>query len=607
MRILILAILFFQTFVGFAQPGVAPEVVKNGKSYYEHKVEAGNTLWGLQRIYGVDVETIVAENPSLSEGMKTGQIIFIPKLPSSEVKEEVLSNYKVKSSETLYGLSKKFNTTVDHLIELNPELSEGLKKGQTLKVPGDYKEENEEVEIVDDQPEVKEEVPNPFTVESNEEDENGVKETVEISFSDSIIRHSVLAHETMYSISKRFMVSIDEIMKENNLKSSSVKEGQILIIPVKSEKIERVKIRKVPDNLNTNVTGAIDFIEKDEYTIALFLPFFLEYGKGYSEYVADLSTQFYMGAMLAVDTLEAKGLKAKIHVFDTRNDSITIANLLKNNIFDKVDLIIGPLLGNNINQVATFCKSRQIRMVCPVSSDSDVLENNPYFYSAVPSNISLMNGLANFMIKNYAKDNIVLIKPTDKKSLPLYEAFRKAFNEAQISGTRPHLIETNIESFNTYIKRGVNTRFVVPSIDKSTSMKFMNNLNRSAFRSNADDLFVYGTKEWVNFTDINNVYKNKYNFHFPSPNHLDYYEENVVGLNKVYRSLYKTDLTKMAVQGYDVLLYFSSLFFLMDKKPHLIMNDFSMKAISNADGQENSHVFIIEQDDFNLLNVGASD
>jgi len=606
MRLLILSILIFQAFIGFAQPGVAKEVVKNGKSYYEHKVEAGNTLWGLQRMYGVNVETIVAENPSLTEGIKTGQIVFIPKVVNTKVEEEVYSDYKVKSSETLYGLSKKFNTTVDRLIELNPELAtEGLKKGQSIKIPGIYKEEVETTEVVkEEKKEIKEEVPNPFIVESTEE--NGVKESVKITFSDSTIRHSVLAHETMYSISKRFMVSIDEIMKVNGLTSSSVKEGQILIIPVKSEKIEKVGVGKVPEKGKTNVAGSIDFSAKDEYTIALFLPFFLDYGSGYSEYVADLSTQFYMGAMLAVDTLEAKGLKAKIHVFDTRNDSITIANILKNSIFDKVDLVIGPLLGENINQVATFCKKNRIRMVCPVASDSDVLENNPYFFSAVPSNISLMNGLASFMVKNYPKDNIVLVKPTDNKSLPMYEAFRKAFNETPFTGNRPHLVETTIESFNTYIKKGVNTRFVVPTIDKSSAMKFMNNLNRSAFRSNSDDLFVYGTKEWVNFTDINNVYKNKYNFHFPSPNHLDYYEDQVVGLNRVYRSKYKTDLTKMAVQGYDVMLYFSSLFFLKKTHTHLIMNEFKMKPISDGDGQENFNVFIIEQDNFNLLKVGTS-
>ena len=604
MRILLLSTILLISFFGFSQPGVAKEVVKNGKNYYEHTVEAGNTLWGLQRMYNVDVETIVAENPQLTDGIKVGQIVFIPKSTKVKVEEEVYSDYKVKNSETLYGLSKKFNTTVDRLIELNPELSEGLKKGQTLKVPGKIKEEVEEDGQVVKQPEVKEEIPNPFIVEPTEE--NGVKEPVKISFSDSIVRHSVLAHETMYSISKRFMVSIDEIMKKNGLTSSSVKEGQILIIPVKSERIEKVEIRKVPENVKASVDKRNGLAEKDEYNIALFLPFFLEYGTGYSEYVADISTQFYMGAMLAVDSLEAKGLRAKLHVFDTRNDSITIAKLLKNPVFDNMDLVIGPLLGENVNQVATFCKSKRIRMVCPVGSDADVLENNPYFYSAVPSNITLMNGLAEFVVKNYSKDNIVLVKPNDKKSLPLYEAFRKAYNETSASGTKPHLIETDIESFNAYIKRGVNNRFIIPTVDKSSAMKFMNNLNRSAFKSKADDLFVYGTKEWVNFTDINNVYKNKYNFHFPSPNHLNYFDEKVVSLNRIYRARYKTDITKMAVQGYDVMVYFSSSFFLNQKAPHLIMNDFYMKSISDTDGTENTNVFIVEQEDFDLINVGKS-
>lgn len=603
MRIILVLILVAQVFVGFSQPGVAKELEIKGKKYYEHSVEAGNTLWGLQRMYGVDVETIVAENPELKDGIKTGQKLLIPRIETKTDEPEVYSDYKVKNSETLYGLSKKFNTTVDRLIELNPELSEGLKKGQSIKVPGNYNDE-ESTEIIEKVEEKEEVVPNPFVVETEERD--GTKESVKITFSDSTIRHSVLAHETMYSISKRFMVSIDEIMKKNGLTSSTVKEGQILIIPVKNERIERVDIKKVPDNISKNGAGLADLVKKDEYTIALFLPFFLEYGSGYSEYVANLSAQFYMGAMLAVDTLQAQGLNAKIHVFDTRNDSITIAKVLQNSIFDKVDLVIGPLLGENVNQVASFCKDRKIRMVCPVTSDSYVLENNPYFFSAVPSNITLINGLAKYMVDNYSKDNIVLIKPTDKKSLPLYESYRKTFNETPFTGSRPHLVEATIDNFNTYIKRGVNNRFIVPSTDKTTAMKFMNNLNRSAFRSKADDLFVYGTKEWVNFADISNVYKNKYNFHFPSPNHLDYYEDNVVGLNRVYRSKYKTDISKMAVQGYDVLLNFSNAFFLDGKKVNLIMNNFNMKSISATDGQENSNVFIIEQDNFNLINVGES-
>ncbi len=605
MRLLLLILVLFCSLPIFAQPGVAKEISKDGKKYYEHKIEEGNTLWGLQTMYGVSVETIVAENPSLTEGLKVDQLVYIPIIETASSKEEVFSDYKVKKSETLYGLSKKFNTTVDRLIELNPELSEGLQKGQVIKVPGEYIDT--EAEIEDTEPlEIKEveidEVPNPFIVETS--DEEGVIEEVQITFSDSTIRHTVLAHETMYSISKRFMVSIDEIMKVNGLKSSTVKEGQILIIPVTSERIEKVGVKDVPGHLQNNGKGQVPFVQQDEYTIALFLPLYLEYGKGYSEYVADLSTQFYMGVQLAIDSLEAQGINAKIHVFDTRNDSITVRNILQKELFAEVDLIIGPLMGKEIKQVAQFCKERNIRMVCPVASNSEELEGNPYFYSSVPSNISLINGLAKYLAANHGNDNIVLVKPNDKGSLPLYEAFRKTYNEATATGGRSHLVETTVDGFNAYIKRGVNTRFVIPSTDKSTAMKFMNNLNRSAFRSKADDLFVYGTKEWVNFTDVNNIYKNKYNFHYPSPNYLHYYQEDVVALNRVYRSKYKTDLTKMAVQGYDVMLYFCNYIFLENEDVNLIMNNFSMKQLSDTDGFENANGFIIEQEDFDLLNVG---
>ena len=59
MRIILVLVLVAQAFVGLPQPGVAKELSIKGKDYYEHNVEAGNTLWGLQRMYGVDAEAIV--------------------------------------------------------------------------------------------------------------------------------------------------------------------------------------------------------------------------------------------------------------------------------------------------------------------------------------------------------------------------------------------------------------------------------------------------------------------------------------------------------------------------------------------------------------------
>lgn len=594
-------LILFITCVSFsaaAQPGVANVVEINGKKYYEHKVEEGNTLWGMQRLYDVSHQEIVDANPGF-DGLKKGAIVLVPFIGGDVVAEVVTSNYKVKNKETLYGLSRKFNTTVDELIALNPELSEGLKKGQVIKVPGEV---SEELPVVINEPE--EVTPNPFVIDTVET--NGVTEEVVMSFSDSTIRHVVMAHETMYSISKRFMVSITELMDMNNLKSTSVKEGQVLLIPVKNERIEKVEIRSVVDEYDPDSEEPLIFDVKEEYNVAVLLPLHLEYGEGFSEAVSDVSTQFYMGVSMALDSLESKGFKANVHVYDTKNDTNTVKSILSKEEFGRMDLVIGPLLEVDMGVVARYCRANKVRMVCPVSSDPSLLEGNRLVYAALPSNISLMKGMAKFMLQTYPNDNILLIKPLDEASLPLYEAFRKTFKETEVTGTRPNLIETTVEGFNTYIKRGKNNRFVVPTAHRSTAVKFMNNLNRSAFRSYKDDIFVYGTRDWVNFAELNDAYKNKYNFHFAAPNHIDYYSDQMISMNKLYRAKYKTDMTKVAVQAYDVTTYFCSSFFLGNEQPFLLMNDIQMNQISEFDGYENSRVFMIEQEEFELIEVGRA-
>ncbi|MCH2225909.1 MAG: LysM peptidoglycan-binding domain-containing protein, partial [Crocinitomicaceae bacterium] len=238
MKRLICILLFAMPFLSFAQPGVASVKDVNGKRYYEHKVEAGNTLWGLSKMYGVPVDEIVSENPKLANGLKLDDVILIP-VTKSSIEKIPTSDYKVKRSETLYGLSRKFKVSVDDLIELNPSLKDGLKKGQTIKVPMLAVSNDSPPKVVVDK--LPADSPNPFVTDTLI-NEDGSKEQVAFSFSDSTIRHVVMAHETMYSVSKRFMVPIETIMKLNGLKSASVKEGQVLIIPVKNERINRVEI-----------------------------------------------------------------------------------------------------------------------------------------------------------------------------------------------------------------------------------------------------------------------------------------------------------------------------------------------------------------------------
>ena len=593
MRTIIFLFVLLSSSLSFAQPGVAPQKEVGGVMSYIHTVEPGNTLWGLQQMYGVKVGDIMSNNSNLNEGLSVGQKIIIP-VPNYVKPLPETSKYKVKKGETLYGLSRKFNTTVDELIKINPELSKGLKKGQLIQVPGKIESEiAEEIE-----PEIIDEpVPNPFVADTILE----TQETVTVSFSDSIVRHNVMSHETMYSISKRFMVSIEKIMEINKLSTTRLSEGQVLVIPVKSERITKVPVKPVPDVYEPDDNEPLIFEIKERYKIAVILPLHLDYGPGYSKYVSSVATQFYMGALMALDSLKAMGLNADVHFFDSKNDSAAVQALVNGSEFLDVDLVIGPFFSKTQAIVAEYCKNNKIRMVCPVSFESKLLEKNRLVYASVPSNITLVTGLAQYVLRTHAQDKIILVKSTDKDDLPLYEAFRKSFNESPMLGeSRPALRETTIDGMKSYLDRSSKNIIIIPTLDKTTGVRFMNTLNRSSFKAKPDEIYVFGMKEWVDFTDINNIYKNKFNLHFGSPNFVDYYTDEMIELNRTFRREYNTDMSKMAVQAYDVFLFYCSNFFLENQKPNLMMNNFRMEQFSESDGYENQNVFIVEQEEYEL-------
>ena len=59
-----------------------------GKEYYMHRVKQGQTLYGLSKAYNVTVEEIELLNPEVKDGLKVGHILGIPVRPVQEPKVE---------------------------------------------------------------------------------------------------------------------------------------------------------------------------------------------------------------------------------------------------------------------------------------------------------------------------------------------------------------------------------------------------------------------------------------------------------------------------------------------------------------------------------------
>ena len=160
-----------------------------------YTVKAGDTLYGISNQFGVSVTELARLNNITGSTIKVGQILKIPS--NSGDNPDTMFMYTVKKGDTLYKIALKYNTTVNRIMDLNNLKTTNLSIGQVLRIPEMY---------------------------TKEEDMN----------LPSFISYTIKKGDTLYSISKKYNVPVDTIIKDNSLTSSTLTIGKSLKIRVPS-------------------------------------------------------------------------------------------------------------------------------------------------------------------------------------------------------------------------------------------------------------------------------------------------------------------------------------------------------------------------------------
>ncbi len=112
--------------------------------YSEHLIEPKETLFSVSKMYNVTVDNLKNANPGLDAAtFQIGKTIRIPKFgiptilsssPEKNGNSSSVVEYRVEKGDTLYSISKKYNTTVEAILSDNPLVRDGLKEGMVLQI-----------------------------------------------------------------------------------------------------------------------------------------------------------------------------------------------------------------------------------------------------------------------------------------------------------------------------------------------------------------------------------------------------------------------------------------------------------------------------------------
>ena len=541
----------------------------NGVEYYVYTVEASEGLYRISKKFNVLQADIYKANPGITEAIKVGQTLYIPVNKGNDSKsmqksssQKKVIEHKVLAKQTLYSISKMYGVEQSDIVGMNPEIQGNtIKIGQTLKIPISNMTKGEEQERVINQINDTQLPP-----QSNTSNRNVKKKYVTYEVKNK--------KETLYSISKQFGVSINEIIEDNPYAQDGIKKGDILQIPIDEKNIPKTSGNELyhlvqPKETIYGICKQYNISKEDlfrrnprlqteglkygdtifiasagktlgnttddntrTYKIAYLLPFSI--GEKERNVNIERFIDFYRGSLIAMEDIKTSGVSLEVYTFDTQLGTSKTQEIVKSKLPKDIDLIIGPAYPEQITQVASFAKKNNIVQVVPFTShisNSDRYAQQ-YQFNPVPNDLDKI--VAANIFNKFKDNNIYMVyfsnEENEQSFYTLPEQLERLMKSKSVRYVRLNINNISKDKIASIANNNKHNLMVIRQCQTSDFQEFIDmfdNNTRNITFVTEHNIFDYAqkdkslkNKDFVSYSLFNtaptNKYISSYNNYFPT-------------------------------------------------------------------------------------------
>lgn len=489
------------------------------KKYVTYTVKKGETIKSIAKYFNLSPRDLYDLNPDIDRKPKENTVILIP----IEVVEPIVETiqYTAQPKETLYGIAKRYQTTVEEIIKLNPSLVDGLKDGQILLIPkGSF-------EVI--QPDKKEEI------------------------SSKKIIHIIEKGDTFYNVTRRYQISEEELIAQNPILKDGFKLGVELHI-ITDKKVENIVLKpkqvvKTPSN--------ITFKSGKSVNVVLMMPFKLTEIEDISVHfnnstsLLNITAEFYQGALVAIDSLRNQGAQINLKSFDSESNDEKIISILRTNNLLNTDIFIGPLFLSSAQKLAKNISKGYV--IAPMSSKEHTKFNEANLVKAAVRSELLEEKMLQFMKRTYAGQQVIVIG--DNKQGTNNEADRVA-RKLKLNSTisnvtvlKPAVGYITKQRFESVLSSHKQNWILLVGDD---NIVITDAVYTYGIADKSIDIRMFSLKHEGKIENANNVDLARLKYTFPSAEYSDFNSLSIQSFVKQYKEKYVASPSSNAIRGFDV-------------------------------------------------------